>query len=216
MTSAALPSAPSSLDAPGPLTTYRGCCHCQSTIFRVTLPSISSNSAANLRCACAPCAKRGALWARAPPGALVFERGRDALRAYPADDPETGTEGGTQYVRVRRVGVCVHVLSGNWAVLRDVRDARPRLAVRGGPRSARKRPSSTHTRSPRRLFMLTLRLFRSARSATSTSARYRRRSALCTPPRPRRCLRWPTPSCPPRTRPCTAARARAARSVSRC
>jgi hypothetical protein len=142
MTSAVLPSAPSSLDAPRPLTTYRGCCHCQSTIFRVTLPSLSSTSAANLRCACAPCAKRGALWARAPPGALVFERGRDALRAYSADDPEAGTDGETQYVRVQRAGMCGHVLSGIWAVLRDVRNARPRRAVRGRPRSARKRTSS--------------------------------------------------------------------------
>lgn len=89
--------------------TYRGCCHCQAVVFRVSFPlsdpSAESGAPAPRsssdypatayppairyaeQCDCSFCVRHGVLWAWVPPGAeLVFERGREGLSEYTFGD----------------------------------------------------------------------------------------------------------------------------------
>jgi hypothetical protein len=79
-----------------PQKTYRGCCHCQAVVFSVTLPDVTHEQANNGVCDCSHCAKRAVLWAFAKPGALVFEKGLDALKGY-----QFGAKSTTHFVSLR-------------------------------------------------------------------------------------------------------------------
>jgi hypothetical protein len=82
-------------DAPTePTRTYRGSCHCQRTVFTVTLPR-STALRDNLVCNCSHCLKQGIVWGFTPPGYKIeFEKGKDGLTSY-----EFGARTFKHYVR---------------------------------------------------------------------------------------------------------------------